>query len=72
VPVITDRAPVWLLQISGDFECNTCRGPGPQPRGHYITMTVPVGRSQSSTDGFFSLTDTRLDLGKLGSVVTLR
>jgi hypothetical protein len=71
-PAIADRHPVWLIQISGDFMCNTCRGPGPQPRGHYIAMTVSsVGRGRS-TDGFFSLTDTRLDLGRLGRVITLR
>jgi hypothetical protein len=65
------NAPLYVIQLRGDFDCNLCKGPGAsQLRGSTIVTLVPLTDNQPS--GGFIFGNTTYDLSKLGSVHTFQ
>lgn len=70
----TDNVPdhaVWLVQLTGTFVCNSCSHPAgaKAPSGQYITVIVNAVPPYDSS--VFGIGNRKVDLAKLGTVVTL-
>ena len=61
---------MWLVQLRGEFTCNTC--PRPQgadaPTGTVITLILDADAEQQYS---FALSDTPVDVALLGTVLLL-
>ncbi len=65
-PPPASEANVWIIQMTGNFACTTCRGPGPEPKGRYVIAVTGGGMSGDT------ITNEPVDLGRLGAVITLK
>jgi hypothetical protein len=64
------NAPVWLIQILGDFTCYECKTVAPEPpiTGTVIFLIIDARTWEGYT---FGLTRTPIDLSRLGAVIPL-
>jgi hypothetical protein len=69
---VTGNQAVWVIQVEGQrqFVCGACSVPpgGAAPRGRFVTIVLDA-KTFRQTD--FGLGRQRVDLGRLGTVVTL-